>query len=300
MRNKKVFVGFLFSMASLLFIGCMRQAPQSGFNPRGGGGGSLTSGLNSSVFSGAGSSAGGSGAAGTLTQPDQTALQNMANAAAALSVNNDPNAQKLGIDSAISQELTAEINRLIQRERAGENVLDEKWLLVPKIIEGCAAKVSALVPKPGEPLIGEWSGRGACGLGTFSINGPGNKQVYSGEIRGAQNVQVAAYNDGRFELRSNKWNGNGKDSAFQGQNLSGTGVLTTQTARATKYGTAYDPCQARVELVNSRSPIPENYKTALKVMGGCYRNAMALIGMDPILKKMNPQLSQVLFQQMLK
>ncbi len=298
MRQSKRRLSFLALALLVVFTGCMRQYPQADGEYLQGGGGLGGAGLNSSVFSGQGSSAGGSGSLGSLTQADTSALQNVVGAANAVSVKNDANAQALGIDSAISQELIREINQIRAQEREGQNMTEAKWLMVGKIIESCSAKASALFPKPGEPLIGDWSGRGACGIGNFAINGPGNKQVYTGKIGGAD-LSVAAYNDGRFEARSSFASGSGTDNSLPGEK-SGSGVLTRQIARATKYGTQYDPCQAKIELVNARSPIPENYKTAMKVMGGCYRNAMALMGMESVLNKMNPQLAQALFQQMLK
>ncbi len=284
---------------SLLFTGCMKQMPGSGQRGSSGGGGLLNSGT-SSILSGATPGAGGSGGAGALTQGDTQSLQAVVGASNSLSLSNDANANSLGIDGALSQELLNQINQIQARERNGEDMSAEKWALVPKILEQCASKVTKLFPLPGQPLIGDWTGNGACGLNTFSINGPGNQQVYPGNIPGAQGVQVAAYNDGRFELRSDKWNGSGRDSGFQGQNLSGVGTLTTQISSTTKYGTTLTPCQAQVQLVTSRNPIPANYQSAVKAMGGCYRKALGFLGMDQIFKNIDPVLAQVLLQQMLK
>lgn len=288
-------VHLLLLSLSLSFTGCMRQAPQGGYES--GGGGLFNSGT-SSVLGGGVEKAGGSGAGGALTAADTSSLKNVISAADALK--NDPNAQKLGIDSTISAELLNEINRVLAQEREGQNVVTQKWLLVPKILDQCQAKLKPLYPIQGQPLIGEWTGSGACGLQAFSINGPGADFIYPGSIPGAQDVKVAAYNDGRFELRSNKWNGNGKDSGFNGQNLSGVGTLNTQIPSTTKYGTTYTPCAAQVKLVTSRNPIPANYQTALRVMGDCYRKAMGLLGMDAIFKNMDPNLANALLQQMLK
>ncbi|MSP18962.1 MAG: hypothetical protein EXR74_05270 [Bdellovibrionales bacterium] len=242
---------------------------------------------------------GGSGVGGVITLEDKVAVEKVVAAAAVL----QPPA---GLDTAISRTLQDEMNRVIALERRAKNVeekaavLSLKWALVPKILTACANKMGQFAPIPGQPLIGDWSGNGGCGLTTFAINGPGNKQVYAtgGGIPGGQ---VGAAPDGTFTLRSSSFNStSGADSGYQSSDLSGVGTLTGNTSSTTKYGTSNTPCNVAVELVNPKSPIPGNYQNAMKLMGACYRKSFAFLGMDSIFNNIDPALANLLAEQMLR
>jgi len=287
----------ILSSLSVLFTGCQMGRNSQGGLGSGGYGGSGSGLFNngtSSVLSGGVSNAGGSSPTGVITPTDTQALQSVV----AAQQNVQPPS---GIDSAISQQLLAEMNSVLAKERAGQDVLSLKYQLIPQILQQCAQKTNQYVPVPGQPLIGEWKGNNpGCHLTrTFSVNGPGSQQVYG--VSGGINGQLAAYPDGRFELRSTALNGSGKDSGYQSQNLSGTGTLTgTVSVNNGKYGVQTSPCTVKVELANSRNPIPANYQNAVKTMGACYRKAFAFLGMDSVFKNMDPALAQTLMQQMLR
>jgi hypothetical protein len=287
----KVTTIVLISSLGFLFTGCQLSPNSQGLNS-GGTGGGIFGGVNSSVLGGV-TTAGGSGPAGVITQTDTQALQNVVSAQQTVKPASD-------IDSAISQQLIAEMNDALKKEQSGQDVSALKYQLLGQALQQCTQKTNQYIPIPGQPLMGEWKGNNAgCHLvGTFSVNGPGNQQVYG--VSGGINGQLAAYPDGRFELRSAALNGNGKDSGYQNQDLSGTGTLTgTVTSNNGKYSTT-SPCTVEVSLANSRNPIPANYQNAVKVMGACFRKAFALVGMDAVFNKMDPALAQALMQQMLK
>jgi hypothetical protein len=277
------------------FSGCQLQ------NPNGLGNNSDSSLVNSpglsGIFGGTTNGAGGSGPSGSLTPADTQALQNVVGQAQAL---NPPP----GVDAAISQDLQNQINALMQQQAQGQDVSTAAIALLGALFQQCSQKVAALGPVPGQPLIGDWQEQGSgCGLAAYTVTGSGypgsGMQIYN--LTGGINPgQVAATPDGRWQLRSQIWNGQGIDAGFQGQNLSGTGTLTGQIASTTKYGTGYTPCNANVVLVNSRNPIPANYSLAIQTMGACYRKALALMRINSLFKNMNPALQQLLYQQMVK
>lgn len=291
--KSKVTSVVLLSSLGFLFTGCQLGHNAQGLGYGGSGGGLFNSGT-SSVLSGGTSSAGGSAINGAITPTDTQGLQNVVSAQQTV----QPPAN---VDTAISQGLIAEMNAALQKERAGQDVSAQKVVIMNKIITDCVAKANQFIPLPGQPLIGEWKGNNpGCHLpGTFSVNGPGNQQVYG--VSGGINGQLAAYPDGRFELRSAALNGNGTDSGYQNQNLSGTGTLTGSISVDNgKYGVQATPCTVKVELLTSRNPIPANYQNAVKVMGACYRKAFAILGMDSVFKNMNSSLAQTLLQQMMQ
>ena len=242
---------------------------------------------------------GGSGPEGIILPSDRVAVEKVVAAAAVLQA-------PAGIDTAISRSLQDEMNNVLARERMAKNaaeraaVMSLKWALVPEILSACASKMAQFAPVPGQPLIGDWSSNGACGLNTFAINGPGNRQVYA-TSGGIPNGQVAASPDGTFTLRSSSFNSiSGADSGYQSQSLSGVGALTGNTASTTKYGTTNTPCNVAVELVTPKSPIPGNYQNAMKLMGSCYRRSFAFLGMDSVFNNIDPALANILAEQMLR
>ncbi|MFM8315574.1 MAG: hypothetical protein ACKOA8_14925, partial [Deltaproteobacteria bacterium] len=167
-------------------------------------------------------------------------------------------------------------------------------------------KLKKYSPIPGQPLIGDWGpvGGDSCGLSPFTISGPGSQQVYplGGGLRG----NVGAHPDGRFQLSGQNqqgtqgFSGNGQDSGYQGKPLSGTASLVTQTKSADAKGNALvKACTVQVNLVNSKNPIPQNYRAAIKMMGACYRRAFTIMNMDSVFQNMNSDWSQAMMQQML-
>lgn len=281
----------------------------------GGNGGGLGGGLDDLLGGGGGGgSGGGSGAGGAVTNSDKQALQNVAK------VITDPDIAPAEGDFEIPDEIQSLIEQMKRDQAAKRDVSAQRFLIAGKMLQQCTLSSQKYVPIPGQPLLGSWRTQGAAGISkenqqhgnnrqaaakaapatgacsvSFNVAGDGKGQVYA--VTGGTQGQLGAYPDGHFEIRGNPFSGNGNDTGFRGQNLSGVGSLTNPQFKKTKYG--FEPCTTKVELVRSTNPIPQNYQKAMRATGACYRKALALLSMGDIFDKMDPQLSQLLQQRLL-
>lgn len=282
-------------------VGCMNQAKNGNSS---GVSRNLFNDQTSGVLNGQVPGAGGSGVGGALTPQDTQALQTVVKDPLVNPVLT-PQDKQAGIDDAISDSLKKEAEALKAKAEAAKSeqerfaIYQAKMLLMPKIINECTAKARKLVPLPGDPVIGKWvKASGDCAVNPFVV-AAGSNQVsgVSGGITG----QLAAYVDGRIEIRSQSLNGSGKDSGYKGnEQASGIASLTGQRVINSKGGPRYVACSANVVLDQPQNQMPEKHDKAMALLGSCYQRGVAILGLQSIFSKMDPRLSEVLFQQMLR
>jgi hypothetical protein len=237
-------------------------------------------------------------------------------------------------DWQIPADMQSQIDQLLAQEKqcvqgdsqACINVTQLKMSLAQQILVKCMATVNPLAPKTGQPLLGSWSGGGACPV-KFDVTGTGDNGAYTvgnGNNQGAGsqlnsgaptgngiragkkeeappiaamssiNGTLQAAADGTATLKSSSFNGKVTD-----QPTSGHGTLTNANFKKTKYG--FDPCTVNVALQESTNPIPKNYEEAMKKAGSCHRKALMLMSpiFDNLFKSLPPQAVQMLQMQSL-
>lgn len=294
---------FLCTLTLLVFgvVGCMNQAKNGNTS---GVSRNLFNDQTSGILNGQVPGAGGSGSGGSLTPQDTQALQTVVKDPLINPVLT-PQDKQAGIDDAISESLKKEAEALKAKAQAAKNeqqryeVYLAKTALMQKIITECTVKAQKLVPLPGDPVIGKWvKASGDCAVNPFVV-AAGSKQI-SG-ISGGITGQLAAYVDGRIEISSQSLRGSGKDSGYRGnEQASGTASLTGQRVINSKGGPRTVACSANVVLDQPQNQMPEKHDKAMALLGSCYQRGVAILGLQSIFTKMDPRLSEVLFQQMLR
>ncbi len=193
--------------------------------------------------------------------------------------------------SIFNEELKAQANEILRLQRQKQDTAAKKLLFMANMIKRCGELTAKYTPIPGQPLLGTWNGQGACTV-SFEVAGAGSGGKYSvaGGTQGAMQADV----QGKGAIQANPFSGNVIDSP-----QSGSGQLTHPTFFKTKNGTS--PCSVNVSLKTPKSPIPQNYQTAVQIMGKCLRNTALLISpvFDRMFQDMNPQLAQLLQQKFL-
>jgi hypothetical protein len=235
---------------------------------------------------GTGTNNGGSGTGGSLTEADQFALKNVFQEQTKVAPTGP---------SGLSQALLAEAKRLLEEEAKGRDVAVQKMALAGRMLTECAQRTAPLAPIPGQPLLGVWASadKPPCALGNVTISGNGGGQS-TFAVSGQTNGTMKATDVGDGEIKAEPFAGRVTDRPE-----SGTGTLTNPQFTKTKYG--FNACSTAIVLKDSANPIPKNYTEAMKMMGGCFRQALVLMSpvFDQMFANMNPQLRQLLQQRML-
>lgn len=272
------------------------------------GDGSLSGDLSSELGNYSGGSIG-SGSGGGLTDADKQALQNMTQGMQDVNPASGGGLPQDILDQA-KMLIDAENNADATDAKAQAELQQKKMLLVGKILQSCAEKIAPLAPIPGQPLMGVWSGGGACGV-EFGVTSTGPQPVYrvgaaagvskvakdgkdsKSKVSGGQSIQgqMVAAADGTGNVDANPYRGTLSDAP-----QAGSGKLVHPTFHKSKSGTS--PCEVAVTLKQSTNPIPENYVEAMKRVGQCHRQALLFMSpiMDNMFKNMPPELTQLLMQ----
>ena len=251
---------------------------------------------------------------GTLTQADKNALNNLTDQYEDVEPQND------GLD-VISKALEQKMKELIAQEKQGKDVAMQKLALAGQMMEACTQRIGMFAPRPGQPLLGQWSGKGCAKPsgkytvpgGTVAFNvidpndkGPGKaspplKADAKGDtafaVTGATQGKMAVKADGSGIINGQPWAGPVSDRGLSGR--SGAGTVTNKAYNQTKYGP--QACNMGVALRSSRNPIPENYIEGMRMAGKCFRQTLFFMSptMDNMFKGMDPQLAQILKMRLL-
>lgn len=112
---------------------------------------------------------------------------------------------------------------------------------------------------------------------------------------GSSNGSLRADASGQGQVSTSEWQGTLTDSP-----QSGTGTLKGQVLEKPNAKKKKD-CNGKVDLIQSKNPIPEKYLEGMKKAGQCYRQALFFMSpmMDKLFKNMDPKMSQTLQTQML-
>lgn len=294
------------ALFSLIFAsaGCMNQArnaAETGISRN------LFSGQTSGILNGQVQNAGGSGTLGALTPQDSQALQTVVQSPEVNPVLTQQDKQA-GIDDAMSAALQKEAEELKAKAAQAEKeknttamiqIYAAKMNLLTRVVTDCEAKAQKLAPLPGDPVVGKWvKASGDCEVAAFTV-GTGTNAI-SG-VSGGINGQLKAFPDGTIEIRSQSLNGKGRDSGYQG-NAQAAGIATLTGTRTvnSKGGPQYVACTANVVLDQPQNQMPEKHDKAMALLGSCYQKGVAILGLQTIFSKMDPTLSNVLFQQMIR
>ena len=183
-------------------------------------------------------------------------------------------------------DLAKQARDILTAQRLKQDTSVKKLLFMAEMIKHCGELAVKYAPIPGQPLLGTWNGSGSCSV-SFEVSGNGAGGKYA--VSGGTNGTLQADTGGRGAIQANPFSGNVIDSP-----QSGTGLLTHPSFFVTKSGSS--PCNVNVALQTPKSPIPENYKTAMRLMGKCLRNTAILINpvFDHMFQDLNPQLAKLL------
>lgn len=250
-----------------------------------------------------------SGGGGTLTNADKQALNRLTDQY------EDVEPQDDGTD-LISNALEQKMKQLLAQEKAGADVAMQKLALAGQMMEQCTLRVAQFAPRPGQPLLGQWSGT-ACGQTSgkytvpgaqipFNVTDPNDKGPGKGvplkapsvfAVTGATQGKMSVKADGSGTIDAQPWAGPVSDRGLDGRAAAGT--VTNKAFNQTKYGP--QACNMGVALRASRNPIPENYIEGMRMAGKCYRQTLFFMSptMDTMFKGMDPQLAQVLKMRLL-
>ncbi len=264
----------LFTAFTFLIISCQTKSKKGSASASGVETGTGETDLSGLFSSGTGQRSGstiavGSGAGGSVTQTDVNAVKSLAADSNAL--------QPPDGGYKIPQDILDQAKKLLESEKQGKDVSNQKIILASQVMNGCLASQKYLVTEPfaGQPLMGGWKGEGQCPV-QFNVGANPDPNVAAYPVSGGTEGQLVAYRDGRGEVRAQPFSGKVTDSP------AATGSLRHPTFFPTKYGA--DPCDVTVKLETSANPIPENFKQSIKIQAQCQRQALFLI--SPVMDKM--------------
>jgi len=227
----------------------------------------------------------GSGSGGAVTEAEKNAIKKLAE-----------DTEKIAPEDGyiIPQDILDQAKKLAEQERQGKDVSAQKMALAGQLIRDCTNSQKYLIKQPfaGQPMMGGWSGSGACAV-QFNVGANPDPNVAAYPVSGGTQGQMVAYEDGRGDIKAQPFAGPVTDTS------TANGKLRHPTFNQTKYGA--EPCDVSVKLDSSANPIPANFAEGLKIQAQCQRQALFILSpvMDSMFNGMDEKTAAILKQSVL-